>query len=57
MYLILDSTTDPAGNLAAEEYLLTQREEPFFRLWQNADSVIMGRHQNAWSEMEKREWI
>ena len=52
MYLILDSTTDPAGNLAAEEYLLTQRKEPFFRLWQNADSVIIGRHQNAWSEID-----
>lgn len=52
MYLILDSATDPAWNLAAEEYLLTRRHEPFFRLWQNADSVIIGRHQNAWSEID-----
>ena len=52
MYLITDATTDPAWNLAAEEYLLTQRSEPFFRLWRNADSVIIGRHQNAWAEID-----
>ena len=52
MYLIVDTTTDPAWNLAAEEYLLTQRSEPFFRLWRNADSVIIGRHQNAWAEID-----
>ena len=52
MYLIVDTTTDPAWNLAAEEYLLTQRSEPFFRLWRNADSVIIGRHQNAYAEID-----
>jgi lipoate-protein ligase A len=52
MYLLVDTTTDPAWNLAAEEYLLTQRCEPFFRLWRNADSVIIGRHQNAWAEID-----
>ena len=52
MYLIADTTTDPAWNLAAEEYLLTRRSEPFFRLWRNADSVIIGRHQNAYAEID-----
>ena len=52
MYLIVDTTTDPAWNLAAEEYLLTQRSEPFFRLWRNADSVIIGRNQNAYAEID-----
>ena len=52
MYLIADTVTDPAWNLAAEEYLLTQRSEPFFRLWRNADSVIIGRHQNAYAEID-----
>ena len=52
MHLIVDTTTDPAWNLAAEEYLLTQRSEPFVRLWRNADSVIIGRHQNAWAEID-----
>ena len=52
MYVIIDSSTDPAWNLAAEEFLLTQRAEPFFRLWRNADSVIIGRHQNAYAEID-----
>ena len=52
MYQLVDTTTDPAWNLAVEEYLLTQRDEPFFRLWRNADSVIIGRHQNAWAEID-----
>lgn len=52
MYLLVDTTNDPAWNLAAEEYLLAQRTEPFFRLWQNADSVIIGRHQNAYAEID-----
>jgi len=50
--LIVDSTTDPSWNLAAEEYLLTLRSGPFVRLWRNADSVIIGRHQNAWAEID-----
>ena len=52
MFLIVDTTTDPSWNLAAEEYLLTQRSEPFFRLWRNADSVIIGRNQNAYAEID-----
>jgi len=52
MFLIVDTTTDPAWNLAVEEYLLDRRGESFFRLWRNADSVIIGRHQNAWAEID-----
>lgn len=52
MYLIEDNCTDAAWNLAAEEYLLTQRNEPFVRIWRNADSVIIGRHQNAYAEID-----
>ena len=52
MYLIVDTTTDPAWNLAAEEYLLTRCSGPFVRLWRNADSVIIGRHQNAYAEID-----
>ena len=50
--LIVDGTTDPSWNLAEEEYLLTERSEPFVRLWRNADSVIIGRHQNAYAEID-----
>lgn len=51
-FLIVDTGTSAAWNLAAEEYLLTQRREPFVRLWRNADSVIIGRHQNAYAEID-----
>lgn len=53
MYLVFDTTTDAGWNLAAEEYFLTQCSEPVFRLWQNADSVIIGRHQNAYAEIDR----
>ena len=52
MLLILDhQTTRPDWNLAAEEYLLTHFTNPVFRLWRNAPSVIVGRHQNTWAEV------
>ena len=51
MLCIVDSTTDPYWNLAAEEYLLTALSEPVFRLWRNAPSVIVGRYQNAAAEI------
>ena len=51
MLCITDSTTDPYWNLAAEEFLLTGIEEPVFRLWRNAPSVIVGRYQNSTAEI------
>ena len=51
MICIVDGTTDPCWNLAAEEYLLTDVHEPVFRLWRNAPSVIIGRYQNALAEI------
>jgi len=52
MRLILDHTsTQPAWNLAAEEYLLTRFTDSVFRLWRNAPSIIVGRHQNTWAEV------
>ena len=52
MLLILDhQTTSPDWNLAAEEYLLTRFTDSVFRLWRNAPSIIVGRHQNSWEEV------
>jgi len=51
--LILDSpSSDPRFNMAAEEYLLkeTDREYAFFYI--NDPSVIIGKHQNAWAEVD-----
>ncbi|NLX40856.1 MAG: lipoate--protein ligase [Bacteroidales bacterium] len=56
MLLIHDITTDPSWNLAAEEYLLENFSESVFRLWRNADSIIVGRNQNAYAEIDT-EWV
>jgi lipoate-protein ligase A len=44
-------THSPYENLAAEEYLLLRDEQDWFMLWQNAASVIIGCHQNAYAEV------
>jgi len=47
-------TIDPALNLAIEETLfetLYEGHPGYFLLWQNTPSVIIGRHQNAWEEV------
>ena len=52
MLCIIDHTTDPYWNLAAEEWLLTDHDEPIFRLWRNNNAVIVGRNQNARAEID-----
>ncbi len=51
MYYVIDHSTDPQWNLAAEEYLFKNFNEPIFRLWRNRPSVIIGLHQNAFAEI------
>ncbi len=46
-------TQSPYINLATEEYLLTQSQEEVFMLWQNANSIIIGRHQNTLAEINQ----
>ena len=43
---------DAAWNLAAEEWYLTSLEGPAWRVWRNAPSVIIGRNQNAYAEID-----
>ena len=53
IYLETDST-DPTYNLAFEEYVLTHRREgDYLLLWQNDNSVIVGRNQNAEAEINR----
>jgi lipoate-protein ligase A len=51
MLCINDNHTDPAFNLAAEEYVLKNFKENCFMLWRNEPSVIVGRHQNSLAEI------
>lgn len=44
-------STDPYFNLAAEQYLLDTEDGEIFMLWRNVRSVILGRNQNAYAEV------
>lgn len=44
-------TTDPHLNLAVEEYLFRHSEEDIFMLWQNSPTVVVGKNQNAYAEV------
>lgn len=50
--IICSSSTDPWYNLALEEYLLeiVKKNEIYLYLWQNKDTVVIGRNQNPWKE-------
>ena len=47
------ASTDPAFNLAAEEWLLKQTRTDIFMLWRNARAVIVGRNQNTRAQIDE----
>lgn len=51
MLCIFDYHTDPAFNLAAEEYVLKNFSEEVFMLWRNHNAIIVGKHQNTLAEI------
>ena len=53
-YIQVD-TTDPAFNLALEEYVFESlsKDYNYFILWQNASTVVVGRHQNTFNEVDE----
>lgn len=53
-YYLETGSTDPAYNLAFEEYVLRNRKDGnYLILWQNRNAVIIGRNQNAEAEINR----
>lgn len=50
------STTDPAFNLALEEYVFEKmpRDREYFLTWRNDNAIIVGRHQNTAAEIDEK---
>lgn len=48
-------TTDPAFNLAAEQYVFDclPRDRSYFMLWQNDKAIIIGKYQNTLAEINQ----
>lgn len=53
MTIILNEHTDPYFNLASEEYLIDHTGGEVMMLWRNAPSVIIGKNQNAYAEINE----
>ncbi len=53
MRYVYNTSTDPAFNLAAEEWLLSGTTTEIFMLWRNAPAVIVGRNQNTLSQINE----
>ncbi|MBQ8579110.1 MAG: lipoate--protein ligase [Oscillospiraceae bacterium] len=47
-------STDPGFNLALEEYIFNSmpRDKSYLMLWQNDNTIVVGRHQNTLSEID-----
>ncbi len=52
MRVISHTSTDPYFNLAAEEWLIDNSPDDVFMLWRNDRSVIVGKNQNTWGEVD-----
>lgn len=44
-------STNPYLNLATEEYLFRNFDDDFFLLWQNAHTIVVGKHQQTLAEI------
>lgn len=51
MLCIFHQSTDPYFNIATDEYIFKHIEEDCFMLWRNDNAIIIGKHQNALSEI------
>lgn len=53
MKLLILETKDPHLNLAIEEYLFSNNDDDIFMLWQNEPTVVIGKNQNAYAEIDR----
>ncbi|RYD73243.1 MAG: lipoate--protein ligase [Sphingobacteriales bacterium] len=51
MLCIHHHSTDPYFNIATDEYIFRHLQEDCFMLWQNDNAIIVGKHQNTFSEI------
>ena len=51
-FLVLNSH-DPYLNLAVEEYLFRNSDDDIFMLWQNDKTVVIGKNQNVYAEIDE----
>lgn len=51
MFFLEKKFDDPYFNLAMEEYVLRNFEEDIFMLWENPESLVVGKHQNPLVEI------
>jgi len=51
MFIYLRPYTNPFLNLAAEEYYIRHATDEICMVWINEQSVIIGKHQNAYAEI------
>lgn len=51
MQVFYRKSTNPYFNIAAEEYFIKNTYEDIFMLWINEPSIIIGKHQHAYSEI------
>ncbi|TVR74945.1 MAG: lipoate--protein ligase [Marinilabiliales bacterium] len=51
MLCIINNSTDPWFNLAAEDYLLHNFTVDCFMLWRNERTIVVGKHQNTLAEI------
>jgi lipoate-protein ligase A len=51
VWFVENPNTDPYRNHALEEWLMERTDEDCFMLWQNKKAILLGRNQNAYSEI------
>ncbi len=56
MKYIESNSTDPYFNLALEEYVFEKlpKDDGYFMLWQNANTIVIGKYQNAFEEVNQK---